>query len=75
MSQKLRKLAGSFAVLLLVEVLLAIIGGGVGVAIYLPGPIDGWFYFSIFVFAAVFVCLGSPLAIIASVRDFRKHSN
>jgi O-antigen/teichoic acid export membrane protein len=72
-SPKLRRLAGSFAVLTFVEILLAVIGGVVGAAVYLPGPIDGWFYFSIFAFSAIFACLGSPLAIVAGVRDFRKH--
>jgi hypothetical protein len=76
MNKLLRRVAASFGVLALVELGLLVVGGIVGVIVYLPGPIDGWFYFSILFFSGLAAALGFPVAIIFSLCHFlRKQSN
>jgi hypothetical protein len=47
----------------LTEVVITLAGIAVGAFVYLPGPIDGWFYFSTMLFGMLAVFLGIPFSI------------
>ena len=66
------RLATAFAVFIAAELVLLMMGGLVGILVYIPGPIDGWFFFRITAFSALFACLGFPLAVIVAGRAFLK---
>jgi hypothetical protein len=45
-------------------------GALVGMVVYLPGPIDGWFYFSLMFFGFWAGVLGAPIGLVVGYRQF-----
>jgi hypothetical protein len=57
---------------LLTETVMIDIGGIIGAMVYLPGPIDGWFYFSMIFFGGAAAILGAPVSVVVALLTYRR---
>lgn len=57
---------------LVIELVLAIIGAAIGGFVYLPGPLDGWFYFYMMIFGTGGLLLGIPISLAVLIYFFRR---
>jgi hypothetical protein len=56
---------------LLIETAFTMAGAGIGAIVYLPGPLDGWFFFSMIVFGSG----GAILGLFVNLVVFQSHLN
>ncbi len=56
---------------LLIQAVFTMAGAGLGAMVYLPGPLDGWFFFSMMLFGAGGAFLGSFVNTVVIIGRWR----
>ncbi len=54
---------------------LTAIGAAIGAYVYLPGPLDGWFYFHLILFGSGGLLIGVPVSIVVLALLLRKQGD